>query len=84
MSKKDALMEKENEIRKLERHLDETFFALNQINEKLLEEIEHLKEWKELAYEMRNRSWWAMRNKVLMKFDYMHKKDRDYREQKQI
>ena len=39
------------------------------------EEIERLREWKELAYEMRNRSWWAMRNKVLVKFDYMHKRD---------
>lgn len=38
-------------------------------------EIERLREWKELAYEMRNRSWWAMRNKVLVKFDDMHKSD---------
>ena len=39
------------------------------------DEIERLREWKELAYEMRNRSWWAMRNKVLVKFDDMHKSD---------
>jgi len=39
------------------------------------DEIERLREWKELAYEMRNRSWWAMRNKVLVKFDDMHKRD---------
>ncbi len=39
------------------------------------DEIELLREWKELAYEMRNRSWWAMRNKVLVKFDDMHKSD---------
>ena len=38
-------------------------------------EIKRLREWKELAYEMRNRSWWAMRNKVLVKFDDMHKSD---------
>jgi hypothetical protein len=43
------------------------------------EEIERLKQWKELAYEMRNRSWWAMRNKVLMQFDYMHKRDWEQR-----
>ena len=39
------------------------------------DQIERLLEWKELAYEMRNRSWWAMRKKVLMKFDEMHKRD---------
>ena len=50
--------------------------------EKAADEIEKLLEWKELAYEMRNRSWWAMRQKVLIKFDYMHKKDWNYREQK--
>jgi hypothetical protein len=40
-----------------------------------VKEIERLLEWKELAYEMRNRSWWAMRKKVLIKFDGMHKRD---------
>ena len=45
------------------------------IMNKAADEIELLREWKELAYEMRNRSWWAMRNKVLVKFDDMHKSD---------
>jgi hypothetical protein len=45
------------------------------ICEQAADEIERLREWKELAYEMRNRSWWAMRKKVLVKFDDMHKSD---------
>ena len=39
------------------------------------DEIERLQEWKELAYEMRNRYWWCMRAKILRKFDAMHKAD---------
>ena len=39
------------------------------------DEIERLREWKELAYQMRNKYWWAMRSKTLKKFDAMHKAD---------
>ena len=39
------------------------------------DEIERLREWKELAYIMRNKSWWAMRHSVLMKFEMLHKED---------
>ena len=39
------------------------------------DEIERLREWKELAYQMRNKYWWAMRWKTLKKFDAMHKED---------
>lgn len=38
-------------------------------------EIERLREWKELAYQMRNKYWWAMRWKTLKKFDAMHDAD---------
>ncbi len=38
-------------------------------------EIERLREWKELAYQMRNKYWWAMRWKTLKKFDAMHEAD---------
>lgn len=43
--------------------------------EDLLEEIEGLREWKELAYAMRNSSWWFMRRKHLKRFDQLHKRD---------
>ena len=39
------------------------------------DEIERLREWKELAYQMRNKYWWVMRTKTLRKFDEMHKAD---------
>ena len=39
------------------------------------DEIERLREWKELAYQMRNKYWWAMRWKTLKKFDAMHDED---------
>ena len=39
------------------------------------DEIERLREWKELAYQMRNKYWWAMRSKILKEFDAMHKAD---------
>ena len=39
------------------------------------DEIERLREWKELAYLMRNKYWWAMLGKTLKKFDSMHKTD---------
>jgi hypothetical protein len=39
------------------------------------DEIERLREWKELAYQMRNKYWWAMRGKILKEFDAMHKAD---------
>jgi hypothetical protein len=39
------------------------------------DEIERLREWKELAYQMRNKYWWAMRWKTLKKFDAMHEAD---------
>ncbi len=40
-----------------------------------IDEIELLREWKELAYQMRNKYWWAMRGKTLKEFDAMHKAD---------
>jgi hypothetical protein len=43
------------------------------------DEIERLREWKELAYLMRNSRWWILRNKHLMEFDYLHRKDREKR-----
>ena len=43
--------------------------------EEAADEIERLREWKELAYTIRNKSWWAMRKSVLMKFEKMHKDD---------
>ena len=39
------------------------------------DEIERLREWKELAYQLRNKYWWAMGRKTLKKFDAMHKAD---------
>jgi hypothetical protein len=39
------------------------------------DKIEWLLEWKELAYQMRNKYWWFMRAKTLKKFDQMHKED---------
>lgn len=39
------------------------------------DEIERLREWKELAYQMRNKYWWAMRSKILKEFDALHKAD---------
>ena len=56
--------------------LDDGTEALNKLLTEAAIEIDQLKEWKELAYEMRNRSWWAMRHKVLVKFDAMHQHDR--------
>lgn len=34
-----------------------------------------LLEWKEFAYQVRNKYWWAMGRKTLKKFDAMHKAD---------
>lgn len=45
------------------------------ISMRAADEIERLREWKELAYEMRNKYWWFMRAKTLRKFDAMHKSD---------
>lgn len=53
----------------------ESEYGLGDTCREAADEIERLREWKELAYEMRNRSWWAMRKKVLVKFDDMHKSD---------
>lgn len=39
------------------------------------DEIEQLREWKDLAYEMRNKYWWFMRRRTLEKFDFLHKTD---------
>lgn len=60
-----------------ERQRRQTFSDMHKeaLWEKAADEIEQLMEWKELAYQMRNRSWWAMRNKALVEFDYMHKRD---------
>jgi hypothetical protein len=41
------------------------------------DEIEHLREWKELCYEIRNSTWFFMRTKHLEEFDRMHKLDYD-------
>ena len=41
------------------------------------DEIEHLREWKELCYEIRNSTWFFMRTKHLKKFDRMHNLDYD-------
>ena len=39
------------------------------------DEIERLLEWKELAYQMRNKYWWVMWCKTKKKFEAMHKAD---------
>jgi len=39
------------------------------------DEIERLREWKELAYQMRNKYWWVMWWKTRKKFEAMHKAD---------
>ena len=39
------------------------------------DEIERLREWKELAYQMRNKYWWVMWWKTKKKFEAMHKAD---------
>lgn len=55
--------------------LDDGTEALTKLLTEAAIEIEQLQQWKDLAYEMRNKSWWAMRSKVLIKFDVMHKYD---------
>lgn len=39
------------------------------------DEIERLREWKELAYQMRNKYWWVMWWETKKKFEAMHKAD---------
>ena len=39
------------------------------------DEIEQLRRWKELAYDMRNSRWWALRRKHLARFDELHRAD---------
>ena len=56
--------------------LDDGTDSLNKLLTEAAIEIDQLQQWKDLAYEMRNRSWWAMRSKVLVKFDVMHQHDR--------
>ena len=48
---------------------------VNKLELEAADEIERLREWKELAYQMRNKYWWAMRTKMLKKFEAMHKAD---------
>ena len=43
------------------------------------DEIERLREWKELCYSMRNSRWWILRHKHLVDFDYYHRRDREKR-----
>jgi hypothetical protein len=52
-------------------------FILNTIYNEAADEIEHLREWKELCYEIRNSRWLFMRKKHLKKFDRMHNLDYD-------
>lgn len=56
--------------------LDDGTEALNKLLTEAAIDIEQLQQWKDLAYEMRNKSWWAMRSKVLIKFDVLHMYDR--------
>lgn len=39
------------------------------------DEIEQLRKWKDLAYEMRNSAWWMLRRKYLKRFDELHRED---------
>ena len=55
--------------------LDDGTEALNKLLTEAAIDIEQLQQWKDLAYEMRNKSWWAMRSKVLIKFDVLHMYD---------
>jgi hypothetical protein len=43
----------------------------------LRNEIERLREWKELAYLMRNRAWWVLGRRYLTQFDELHRADWD-------
>ena len=38
-------------------------------------EIEQLRRWKELSYDIRNSAWWALRRKYLKRFDELHRED---------
>ena len=42
---------------------------------KAADEIERLREWKEIAYQMRNKYWWVISKKLLEQFDTMHEAD---------
>ena len=38
-------------------------------------QIEQLRRWKELAYDMRSSAWWALRRKYLVAFRELHNAD---------
>ena len=38
-------------------------------------EIEQLRRWKELAYDMKHTAWWALRHKYLVRFRELHNAD---------
>lgn len=50
-------------------------WAVFPVCDQAADEIERLREWKELAYQMRNKYWWVMSKKILKQFDAMHKAD---------
>ena len=39
------------------------------------DEIEQLRRWKELAYDMKHTAWWALRHKYLVRFRELHNAD---------
>jgi hypothetical protein len=39
------------------------------------DEIEQLRRWKELAYDMKHTAWWALRSKYLVMFRELHNTD---------